>query len=80
MDQITENRIRIGVVQTGSVPGDPAENLSILRQFSQQAKEAGCAAVCFPEGFLTGYDPGQAEAWAIASDDPALRAVSEIHP
>ena len=37
---------------------------------AQQAKEAGCSAVCFPEGFLTGYDPGHAQEYAIPQDDP----------
>jgi hypothetical protein len=60
MDRFITNPIRIGVVQTGSVPGSPEQNVQILRQFAQQAKEAGCSAVCFPEGFLTGYDPGLA--------------------
>ncbi len=78
MDQFTANPVRIGVVQTGSVPGSPEQNLQILRQFAQQAKEAGCSAVCFPEGFLTGYDPGHAQEYAIPQDDPAVRAVSEI--
>ena len=78
MDQFTANPVRIGVVQTGSVPGSPEQNLQILRQFAQQAKEAGCSAVCFPEGFLTGYDPGHAQDYAIPQDDPAVRAVSEI--
>ena len=71
MDQFTANPVRIGVVQTGSVPGSPEQNLQILRQFAQQAKEAGCSAVCFPEGFLTGYDPGHAQEYAIPQDDPA---------
>ena len=78
MDQFTANPVRIGVVQTGSVPGSPEQNLQILRQFAQQAKEAGCSAVCFPEGFLTGYDLGHAQEYAIPQDDPAVRAVSEI--
>ncbi len=76
MDQSKKNIIRIGIVQTGSVPGNPEQNLQILHQFMQQAKEAGCSAVCFPEGFLTGYDPGHAREYAIQQDDPSLRAVS----
>ena len=78
MEQFTANPVRIGIVQTGSVPGNPEQNLQILRQFAQQAKEAGCSAVCFPEGFLTGYDPGHTQEYAIPQDDPAVRAVSEI--
>ena len=78
MEQFTANPVRLGIVQTGSVPGSPEQNLQILRQFAQQAKEAGCSAVCFPEGFLTGYDPGHAQDYAIPQDDPAVRAVSEV--
>ncbi|MBQ3662274.1 MAG: hypothetical protein IJQ02_13425 [Oscillospiraceae bacterium] len=77
MDRFITNPVRIGVVQTGSVPGCPEQNVQILRQFAQQAKEAGCAAVCFPEGFLTGYDPGHAQEYAVPQDDPAVLAVSE---
>lgn len=77
MEQFTANPVRIGIVQTGSVPGSSEQNLRILRQFAQQAKEAGCSAVCFPEGFLTGYDPGHAQEYAIPQDDPTVRAVSE---
>lgn len=78
MEQFTATPVRIGVVQTGSVPGSPEQNLQILRQFAQQAKEAGCSAVCFPEGFLTGYDPAHAQDYAIPQDDLAVRAVSEV--
>lgn len=78
MDRFITNPVRIGVVQTGSVPGCPEQNVQILRQFAQQAKEAGCSAVCFPEGFLTGYDPGHAQEYAVPQDDSAVRAVSEI--
>ena len=77
MDQSITNIIRIGAVQAGSVPGGPEQNVQILRQFAQQAKETGCSAVCFPEGFLTGYDPGHAQDYAVPQDDPAVRAVSE---
>ncbi len=78
MDQSITNIIRIGTVQAGSVPGRPERNLQILRRFAQQAKETGCSAVCFPEGFLTGYDPGHAQDDAIAQNDPSLRAISEM--
>ena len=77
MDQIIANPIRFGVVQIGSAPGAPDENLRMLQDFSQQAKDAGCAAVCFPEGFLTGYDPDHAKECAIAANDSILKAVSE---
>lgn len=77
MDQIIANTIRFGAVQAGSVPGDPEANLRMMQDYSQMAKNAGCAAVCFPEGFLTGYDPNHAKEYAIAQDDPVLQAVTE---
>lgn len=73
----TEKTIRIAVVQAESSPADPQENVRILRTFAQQAAHAGCRAVCFPECFLTGYDPDHAGEKAIPSDSPVLRAVSE---
>ena len=68
---------RIGIVQIEAAD-DPYQNLTALRSFAQQAKAAGCGAVCFPECFLTGYDPNLAKEKAIPSDSPVLDAVTEI--
>ena len=70
--------IRMAVVQAAAIPGGPQQNLKTLHTFSEKAAAAGCSAVCFPEGFLTGYDPDNAAKCAISADDPVLKEVSWI--
>ena len=70
--------IRMAVVQAAAIPGDPQQNIKTIRTFSEKAAAAGCSAVCFPEGFLTGYDPDNAAQFAISADAPALKEVSQI--
>ena len=78
MDQTNRQTIAMAVVQAAAIPGDPQQNLKTIRTFSEKAAAAGCRAVCFPEGFLTGYDPDNAAQFAIASDDPVLKEVSKV--
>ena len=43
--------IRLGLVQAASCE-NAVQNLETIRSFAAQAAEAGCSALCFPEGFL----------------------------
>ena len=63
--------VKIGLVQAGAVR-DAEANLETLRQFARQAKAQGCAALCFPEAFLTGYFPEEAALLSLDADAPIL--------
>jgi omega-amidase len=47
--------MKIAVAQVSCSLGDPAANLSKVRDFSQRAKEAGAELIVFPEMSDTGY-------------------------
>lgn len=64
--------IPIGLVQAAAVP-EVEENLETLRRFAAEAAAAGCRAVCFPECFLTGYCPEEAESRSVTADSAAVR-------
>lgn len=49
-----------------------------LNRYALRAAEAGCEAVCFPEAFLTGYCPEEAESRAIPWDSAPIEAVSRL--
>ena len=75
--------VKIGLVQAASAAGVPAHNIETIRIYADRAAEAGCAAVCFPEGFLTGYslrpencaiDPGESCIYSGGSHSQAQQA------
>lgn len=67
--------IQIGLIQAPSLPC-AEENLAAVRRFAGEAADRGCAAVCFPEAFLTGYVPEEASSLGLDADGPLLRRVS----
>lgn len=69
--------IRIGLVQASACDSVSA-NLDTLRRFADAAARSSCQAVCFPECFLTGYDPEKAHVSGICSDAAVLYEISEI--
>ena len=54
------------------------ENLRTLEAFARQAAVEGCAAICFPEAFLTGYFPEVAARLAIGAGDAALDRTAAV--
>lgn len=62
--------IRLGIVQA------PAGER--IEAYVSEARRRGCAAVCFPECALTGYDPERAAEKAVPADSPVIRRVSEL--
>lgn len=69
--------ITLAVAQTQST-ADPALNLDTLAHICQKAACLGCRAVCFPEAFLTGYLPEQANGIAIECDSALTDEVKAI--
>lgn len=69
--------IKIGLVQATS-RGCPADNPETVRKYAKEAAEKGCTVICFPECFLTGYAPENAQTNAIQLDSPVLKQVSNI--
>lgn len=67
--------IMLGLVQA-SATSDALQNLDTMKQFVFQAKDKGCTAVCFPEAFLTGYFPQNADALALSSNCSLLNQVT----
>lgn len=61
-----------------SVPSDLSieKNLETLKEYAALAKTEGCTALCFPECFLTGYAPKEADMRAISRNSSYLQ---EIH-
>lgn len=69
--------IRLGLIQA-CAGSDAYENLNTIRQFAAEGKAAGCAAICFPESFLTGYFPDQAAELALERNHPLLSQLSSL--
>lgn len=69
--------VRLGLVQA-SAGSDAAENLNTVRRFAAEGKAAGCAAICFPEAFLTGYDPDRAAELALQKDHPIFQEIAVL--
>lgn len=69
--------VRLGLVQAPA-GSSACQNLNTLRQFAKKGKSAGCAAVCFPEAFLTGYFPQRAGELAVEKDHPLLSQIAEL--
>lgn len=68
---------KIGLVQATACDA-VSVNLDTLAHFVQGAAEASCEVICFPECFLTGYEPKNGQALAIPSDSPVLQQVSDL--
>jgi len=49
--------MRIAICQINPVIGDFDCNISLIREFSEQAKVKGCSLAIFPEMSLLGYPP-----------------------
>ena len=66
--------VTLAVAQTRS--GDNiATNIETLIRLCESAVDIGCAAVCFPEAFLTGYDPEKAHLIAIDKESAQINTV-----
>jgi len=50
--------MKVAVVQMDCAPGNVAGNCQKIVDFTERAREAGCAVVIFPEMADTGYDMG----------------------
>lgn len=69
--------VRLGLIQA-SAGFDAAENFETIRKFAAEGKTAGCAALCFPEAFLTGYFPDEAAELALQKDHPLLSGIAAL--
>ena len=69
--------VRLGLIQA-TAGSDINKNLNTIRQFAVEGKAAGCAALCFPEAFLTGYFPEEASELALQKDHPLLSQIREL--
>lgn len=54
------------------------ETFEILKSYAKQAKEAGCTALCFPECFLTGYLPKEADSFSVSRDSHIFQEISNL--
>lgn len=52
---------KLAIIQAASVKNF-AKNVDTMHRFVKGAQVEGCEAVCFPEAFLTSYDPEDAGA------------------
>lgn len=66
-----------GLVQASSTI-DALQNFYTIKQFTSQAKEKNCLALCFPEAFLTGYVPELAADLALSADCKLLTQISKL--
>jgi len=69
--------VRLGLIQA-SAGFNAAVNFDTIRQFAAEGKAAGCAAICFPEAFLTGYFPDRATELALEHSHPLLLQLAEL--
>jgi predicted amidohydrolase len=69
--------MKVALGQIACVPGDPAANTAAMLAAARRAREAGCAAVLFPEMSDTGYPPGVVSAAAAAGTERVLRTAAE---
>jgi len=68
---------KFGLVSAKS-DADIHKNIETIAHYAQQAHEAGCTALCFPECFLTGYSREQASSLAISMDSDPCEQISEL--
>jgi predicted amidohydrolase len=66
--------MKIAVSQMPDVRGDVARATELIRTFTMEAACQGADLVCFPEGFVQGYDldPTHVARVAIEADSPAF--------
>ena len=69
--------MKIGLVQAAA-GCNSFDNLETLRRYAESAAHASCQVVCFPECFLTGYSPEEAEMRSVSVDAPVLKQVSQM--
>ncbi|MHC4994967.1 MAG: nitrilase family protein [Planctomycetota bacterium] len=83
--------LRAATVQFHHLPGDKPYNLSVLRDFTQQAADQDVRVLCFPEMCITGYwhvrnlTPGQIDGLAEPVDTdlpdnsgPSVQALRQL--
>ncbi|MBX2895650.1 MAG: carbon-nitrogen hydrolase family protein [Cyclobacteriaceae bacterium] len=70
--------MKLALAQTKPVTGNVNANLAMHEQFIVNAVTLGADAIFFSELSLTGYEPAQAEALAIAPTDVQLKLFQEL--
>lgn len=68
---------KFGIVSVCAA-ADIHKNIETIAHYAQQAHDAGCTALCFPECFLTGYSREYAHVRAISIDSEVCDPVSEL--
>ena len=69
--------VTLGLVQA-SAGSSAMDNFNVVRQYVSAAKRGGCAALCFPEAFLTGYFPQMASELALPKNRPLLSQIASL--
>lgn len=65
--------VKIGLIQ--DCPGNALEK---IEYYAREAASLGCEALCFPECFLTGYEPERARELSLERTEPILEQVAAL--
>jgi predicted amidohydrolase len=69
--------MKIGLVQA-SAEKDIRKNIDTIKTYVLDAKKQGCQVVCFPECFLTGYFPEEAEELAVLKNCKEINLLLDL--
>jgi len=69
--------VTLAVAQT-KPSDDITANIQTLIRICERAADIGCAAICFPEAFLTGYFPGEAAELALPRSHSLLSQIAAL--
>jgi predicted amidohydrolase len=69
--------MKIGLVQA-SAAKDIWKNIDTIKTYVLDAKKQGCQVVCFPECFLTGYFPEEAEELAVLKNCKEINLLLDL--
>jgi nitrilase len=70
---VKQTRVRVAVVQAGSVPFQSEACVDKAVRLIEEAAAAGAKVIVFPEAFITGYPKGLNYGLVVGARDPAGR-------
>src|SRR6266704_4998376 len=70
---VKETRVRVAVVQAGSLPFQSEACVDKAVRLIEEAAAAGAKVIVFPEAFITGYPKGLNYGLVVGARDPAGR-------
>jgi nitrilase len=74
-----ESKVRVAVVQAGSVPFDADACVDKAVRLMGEAAAGGAKVIVFPEAFVTGYPKGLSYGLVVGARDPAGREEFRIY-